>query len=312
MRILVTGAAGWIGGALVRALATEAGDTLVLTDRSAIPEPPRGAEVVIGDIADPALQERLFAAPVERAFHLAGIVSGAAEADYALGRRVNLDATLALLERCRVQHAGGGPRVRVVYASSIAAFGVPLPARIDDATAPTPTLSYGTHKRACELVIDDLARRGLVDGRALRLSGVLVRPPLANGALSGFNSDLIREPLAGRDYACPVSPEATLWVTSLDRTIANLRGLAQLDDAALGTRRTLNTPSLALSVREIVDALGRADPRAVARVRFEPDPALEPQFGRWPRDARFDRALAVGLGRDASIDAIVRRHLETA
>jgi nucleoside-diphosphate-sugar epimerase len=311
MRTLVTGAAGWIGGALARALARESRHALLLTDRSAIPDPPRDAEVVLGDIADPALQERLFAAPVERVFHLAGIVSGAAEADYTLGRRVNLDATLALLERCRVQHAAGGARVRVVYASTIAVFGVPLPARIDDATAPAPTLSYGTHKRACELVIDDLARRGLVDGCGLRLSGVLVRPPLANGALSGFNSDLIREPLAGRDYTCPVSPGATLWVTSLARTIANLLRLAEIDGDAIGARRTLNTPSLALSVGEIVAALGRADPRAAARIRFAPDPALEPQFGRWPRDARFERALSLGLELDASIDAIVRRHLES-
>jgi nucleoside-diphosphate-sugar epimerase len=311
MRILVTGAAGWIGGALVRALAREGREGLLLTDRSPIADPPRGSTVVVGDIADPTVQERLFAVPVERAFHLAGIVSGAAEADYVLGRRVNLDATLALLERCRAQHTAGGPRVRVIYASSIAVFGVPLPARIDDATAPEPTLSYGAHKRACELVIDDLARRGLVDGRGLRLSGVLVRPPLANGALSGFNSDLIREPLAGRDYACPVSPEATLWVTSLDRAIANLLRLAQVDGDAVGARRTLNTPSLALSVGEIVDALGRADPRASARVRFASDPALEPQFGRWPREARFERARALGLEADASIDAIVRRHLES-
>jgi nucleoside-diphosphate-sugar epimerase len=267
--------------------------------------------VVVGEIDDAALQARLFAAPVDRVFHFAGIVSGAAEADYALGRRVNLDATLALLERCRVQAERGHAPVRFVHTSSIAVYGVPLPARIDDDTPPAPTLSYGAHKRAAELVIDDLARRGAVDGRALRLSGVLVRPPLANGALSGFNSDLIREPLAGRAYTCPVSPAATLWVTSLDAAIGNLARMGDLDGAALGARRAFNTPSLAVSVADVVAALGRVDPGAAARVSFAPDPRIEAQFGRWPLDCAFDRALALGLERDASIDSIVRRHLET-
>src|SRR5204862_244565 len=80
---------------------------------------------------------------------------GAAGAGAVLGRRVSRDATIAVLERCRVQAAAGGPVVRFVFASSIAVFGTPLPPRIDDATAPAPTLSYGTHKRVVELLIDD-------------------------------------------------------------------------------------------------------------------------------------------------------------
>ena len=313
MRVLVTGAAGYLGSALVRALAHEARreDRLVLTDRVAPADVPRCARVELGEIDDPALHDRLFAKPVEAVFHLAGIVSGAAEADYVLGRRVNLDSTLALLERCRAQAANGHMPVRFLYASSIAVFGVPLPSRIDDDTEPRPTLSYGTHKRACELVIDDLARRGFVDGRALRFSGVLVRPPLPNGALSGFNSDLVREPLARRDYVCPVSPESTIWVTSLERAIANLLRLAAVDGAAIGPRRAVTTPSLALSVADVVAALKRFDVEASRRVTYRSDARLEAQFGRWPLDCSFERALALGLAADESIDAIIRQHVET-
>jgi nucleoside-diphosphate-sugar epimerase len=206
----------------------------------------------------------------------------------------------------------GGPVPRFIYASSIAVFGTPLPARIDDATAPHPTLSYGAHKRACELLIDDCTRRGFIDGRALRLSGVVVRPPLANGALSGFNSDLIREPLAGRDYVCPVTPGATIWIVSLRHAIANLIRLADAPASALGAQRALATPSLALSIAAIVAAMEKADRGAAARIRFDPDPTIEAQFGRWPIDCVFDRGVALGLTCDASIEEVIRTHLEPA
>ncbi len=306
-RSVVTGAGGFIGERLCRELhgsasTTHAASELIATDLANLDG---AAGAVVGDIVEPALIEKLFERPVQRVFHLAGIVSGRAEADFALGKRVNLDATLALLERCRAQAESGGPRVRFIYASSIAVFGTPLPQRIDDLTQPLPTLSYGTHKRAIELLIDDYTRRGFIDGRALRLSGVLPRPPLANGALSAFNSDLIREPLAGRAFMCPVGPDATLWLTSLASTLHNLTRLADVDPSDLGAQRAFTAPALAVRVGDIVAALGRIDPDAPARVAYAPQPALEAQFGRWPLDCAFDRAQALGLRVEANVDALL-------
>ena len=297
MRVLVTGADGFIGRALVPAL--RVGHDVIATDRHD------------GDIADPAHLDRLFEGPFDRVFHLAAIVSGAAEADFDAGRRVNLDATIGLLDRCRAQARRGGPVVRFVHASSIAVFGTPLPTRIDDATEAKPSLSYGTHKRVAELLIDDATRRGELDGRALRLSGVVVRPALPNGAHSAFNSDVIREPLAGREVECPVGADATIWVTSRRAAVANLLRLAACDGAAIGAQRAVTAPALAISVGEVVAALGRVDAAAPARVSYRPQAAIEAQFGRWPRDCAFARAHSLGLVGEASIDALIRDHLES-
>jgi D-erythronate 2-dehydrogenase len=319
-RTVVTGAAGFIGQASSAALGVSlarTGPQLWATDLQ--PQPVRADEAapgaaattwVTGDVGDPAVIAALFERPVSRIYHLAAIVSGRAEADFALGKRVNLDASIALLERCRAQAESGGPVVRFIYTSSIAVFGTPLPARFDDSTAPAPTLSYGTHKRAIELLLDDYTRRGFIDGRALRLPGVLLRPPLANGALSAFNSDLIREPLAGRIYVCPVGPDATVWMTSLRSTVRNLLALADADAASLGAQRAVTAPALALRVRDIVAALAAFDAAAPARVAYRAESAIEAQFGRWPLDCRFDRAAALGLKVEPSIDALLRDCLE--
>ena len=311
MRAVVTGANGFIGAELARALLAPGSDLaisrLVLTDRAASRfawRDPR-VEFRIGDIADPGFARSL----VENAgtvFHLAGVVSGAAEADFDLGMRVNLEGTRNVLEACRAQ---SGP-VCLVFASSIAVYGVPLPPAIDDDTPSLPTLSYGTQKLVCEQLIHDYTRKGFLEGRALRLPGIVVRPRLPNGALSAFASDIIREPLAGNDYVCPVSPAGVTWKMSAARCAANLIHASRAPARDWDARRGLLLPALAVSMAEIVDALERAAGSAVRkRVRFAPDAALERQFAGWPRELHARRALALGFRADESLDRIVADHL---
>ena len=185
MRILVTGAAGYIGSALARLLAAR-GHDVVATDQSA-PAP------LIGNIAYPQFARSLVTGEIGAVFHLASLVSGGAEQNFELGTKVNLDATRDLLEACRL----AGRRPKFLFASSIAVYsGVEV---VTDETPPRPRLSYGAQKLVCEVLIDDYTRRGYIDGRALRLPTVMVRPGSANTAVSGWASAIIREPLAGRD-----------------------------------------------------------------------------------------------------------------
>jgi len=293
MRILVTGAAGYIGSALARRLA---GHDVVTTDQS---EP----AAVLGNIAYPPFARSLVTPEIEAVFHLASLVSGGAEQSFELGTKVNLDATRDLLEACRL----AGHRPKFVFASSIAVYGGAR--HVTDDTAAAPRLSYGAQKLVCEVLIDDYTRRGFVDGRALRLPAVLVRPGGANTAVSGWSSAIIREPLAGRDYVCPVGPDTRLACISVGRAVESFLHALELPAEKIGERRTILLNGISVSAREMWDAV---KPRARGRVRFDPDPVLQKVMDGAPQSVSSTRSARLGFPASASIDEIVREYEEAA
>jgi nucleoside-diphosphate-sugar epimerase len=295
MRILVTGAAGYIGSALARALQ---GPELVTTDQAAPAH-------VIGNLAYPKFARSLITQEVGVVFHLASLVSGGAEQNFELGMKVNLDATRDLLEACRLS----GHCPKFIFASSIAVYGGALPNPVTDDTAPAPRLSYGAQKLVCEVLIDDYSRRGFVDGRALRLPTVMVRPGGANTAVSGWASALIREPLAGRDYVCPVRPDTTMACISAAKVVRAFLHARELPAAALGARRTVLLDGIPVTAREMWAAV---ESRARGRVRFEPDPTLQAVMDAVPKATRSERAASLGFPRSRDIAEIVQDYEEAS
>ena len=309
MRIAVTGAGGFIGASLVRRLLAhgrlapgEPAIEAILALDASLPDfgDPR-VEPLVGSLPDPALMEALAAGEVDCVFHLAALPGGATAADYDLGWRCNVEASVDLLKRLAAQ-----PRpARFVFASSIAVFGAPLPDRVDDATAPSPTMSYGAQKLIVEILINDMSRRGVLDGRSPRLPGIIARPRIKGGHISAYMSDILHALAAGEEFVCPVSPEATSWLMSRERCVDNLIRAATVPAAAFGLQRAFTLPALRLSMAELVSALAaRFGAEAQSRVRYAPNPAIEAQFGAYPPlDAAFAERL--GFRHDGDAGALI-------
>jgi nucleoside-diphosphate-sugar epimerase len=320
MKIVITGGAGMLGSKLARSLLEkgvlrDAGDQeqqlteLVLLDVAPPARPiddPR-VRLVTGDLTDPAVVESAIGRDTTGLFHLAAVVSGQAEADFDLGLRVNVDGTRLVLETLRRL-----PRkARLLFSSSVGIFGPPLPEVIRDDTVPTPQTSYGVQKLIGEWLVADYHRKGLVDGRCVRLPTIVVRPGPPNLAASSFASAVIREPLNGVDYACPVDRDVKAWILSPRRAVDLLIRTFELPSAAIGPLRTLTLPGIEVSVAEMVEALRRVGGDEVAnRVTYVPDEQIAAIVGTWATRFEPARATALGFTPDESIDAIIRAYLE--
>jgi D-erythronate 2-dehydrogenase len=327
VNVVITGGAGFLGARLARALLAAGSldvagggarplSRVTLIDR--VPVPPDLAAdgrvtEVRGDLAEllePVTAARNVLAGAEVIFHLAAAVSGECEADFDLGLRANLRATEALLAACRAL----GTVPLVVFASSVAVFGgsaeYPLPPVIDDFTLPTPQTSYGTQKFICEQLLADYTRKGFLDGRALRLMTVSVRPGRPNAAASGFLSGIIREPLAGQRAVWPVDPSVEAALSSPAKAVGGLLCAASSSNQAWGGRTGVNLPALTVSVAEMAAALERiAGPEVSSLIDWIPDPVVARMMAGWPARVRADRAARLGLTPDPDIDSIIRMHL---
>ncbi len=323
MRVVITGGTGFIGRMLARRIVElgrlagpsgrpEEVDEILLFDASQPSEPLSGLEdrvkVVTGDVTDRDQVGRLIDRADVSVFHLASVVSAGAELAFDLAISVNLMGGLNVLEACRA--CAGRPRL--VFASSIAVFGgTAMPESVTDATKQTPQTTYGVTKAACELLINDYTRKGYLDGRAARLPTIIIRPGRPNLAASSFASGVFREPLNGEACIVPVGPDTRMPVLGYRSVVEGFLRLHDIPGVDLGHDRAVNFPSLSATVAEMIATLERvAGGRPLGKITVEPDPAIEAIVETWPLETRFERATALGLRREESLDDIVRAYIE--
>lgn len=316
MRILITGAAGMVGRKLAARLKEDgklAGRKIAALDlHDIVPTDTFSMEdahvaIHVGDLSNGGMIEGLIAQKPDVIFHLAGIVSGEAEANFDLGYRVNFDGTRALFDAIRV--ADYTPRV--VFTSSIAVFGAPFPDVIPDDFQQTPLTSYGTQKLVGEALLSDYSRRGFFDGIGIRLPTICVRPGKPNKAASGFFSGIIREPLNGHEAILPVPRSVVHTHASPRSAVGFLIHAAGIDGAKVGPRRNLTMPGVGVTVGEQIEALERiAGSDVVKLIREEPDETIWSIVKGWPTRFEAKRARALGFTAEESFEDIVQAYIQ--
>jgi nucleoside-diphosphate-sugar epimerase len=312
MHITILGGNGFLGRKIAARLAAEGalGGTpirsLTLFDLTTAPAPPAPFPIrsLAGDLAD--LPADAIPPATSVVFHLAAVVSSAAEADYDLGRRVNLRGTDAVVDACR--RLVKPPRV--VFTSSVASFSGGQDAVVADDARQVPGNSYGAQKAAAELILADASRRGFLDAVSLRLPTVVIRPGRPNAAASSFVSAILREPLLGLRATLPVPDDFAVWICSPRRAVDWLLHAAAMDTSPLGADRGINPPGLSVTTGEMLAALDRVRPGASALVDRRPDPAVAAIVGAWPAAFAASRSPSLGFTRHEPLPELVQAFLD--
>lgn len=320
MKILITGAAGFIGQALTTALIQESPSAnIILTD---VVEPPvpttKSSSEAKGEITSLAADltskevcDNLFTSDLTHVYLLHGIMSGAAEANYDLGLRVNVDSMRFTADALR-RHTNKTP-TKVIFPSSLAVFGPSQPGDvITEDTMPQPRSSYGAEKAMVELLYNDLSRRGIIDARIVRLPTIIVRPGKPTGAASSFCSGIIREPLNGEPSDLPVPKSLQLWVSSTRTVIRNLVKAKDVPSVAFGDgTRIINLPGITVTVEQMLQALAEVGGEKASRlVEEKPDASVEKIVGSWPAVFDVSKARKLGFHDDVPLSQAVRDYIE--
>jgi len=312
MKISILGGGGFLGRKIAAKLAAEGTlggkpvTALTLFDMAAPPKPAASFPITTlgGDVVD--LPEAAIPEGTDVVFHLAAVVSAQAEADYDLGRRVNLRGTDAVIDRCR--NLAKPPRV--VFTSSVASFSASQSMTLPDNTRQIPGNSYGAQKAAAELILADASRRGFIDAMSLRLPTVIVRPGRPNKAASSFFSGIVREPLLGLDTELPVGDDFAVWVCSPRRAVDWLLHAAAMDTSKLGLDRSIDPPGISTTVAHLLQALDEVSPGASSHVKRVEDKAIAAIVSAWPPAFEALHARTLGFSPHEPVIDVIRAFVE--
>lgn len=312
MHILITGAGGFIGQILAKELLLSPEYKVTLTDIFEPPIPlgskyPENAHSMAADLS--SASSAVITTDLDAVFLFHGIMSSGAEANFKLGYEINVNATQRLLENLRETVPG----VKVIYASSEAVYGNPLPKNITESHLPTPESSYGTQKMICEMLINDYTRRGYINGLSLRFPTISVRPGKPTQAASSFISGVIREPLNGLECIIPLRDRNwSHWMCSPKTLVYNLFIALKLEKDVLPLHiRSINMPGFRVTVQDMLDALEKVGGKdKLELVKEEDDEAVKKILYSWADDYDNTLALHLGMKQDTSFVTSVRDYVE--
>lgn len=296
--ILITGAAGEIGQALVEELAQDEPDLILTLDLNELPpELARLSTHIVGSITDKSLLDRLVSEyEIDVIFHLAALLSTRAEYTPVAAHRVNVDGTLMLLELAAEQSQMRGRPVQFLYPSSIAAYGLPdldtkaAHPRVREWEWNYPSTMYGVNKLYGELLGTYFSRHYkqladqvpvMPDFRCLRYPGLVSAFTLPSGGTSDYGPEMLHAAAKGESYECFVRPDTTIPFMAMPDGVGALLKLAKAPREAL-TRTVYNVSSFSLSAEDFRQKVLAAFPEA--QITYQPLAKRQAIVDTWPMD----------------------------
>lgn len=313
--ILITGAAGEIGQALIQELAQLERNSILTLDLQQIPKSlQENVTHIEGSITDKELIERLGKEyEIDQIFHLAALLSTSAERSPVKAHQVNVGGSMLLLELAAQQAEAHGKRVQFIFPSSKAIYGMPdlmtkaAHPRVGEDEWISPTTMYGCNKVYVEMLGTYYSRHykqladaepTMLDFRALRFPGLISAHTVPTGGTSDYGPEMLHAAAKGKAYACFVRSDTTIAFMAMPDAVKALLGLANAPVEKL-SRTVFNVTSFSLSAEEFRQQVLRAFPDA--QISFVPDEKRQQIVDSWPMDiddgaARSDWGWAPDYG----------------
>jgi threonine 3-dehydrogenase len=295
--VLVTGACGEIGQALVQELAKRGGSRVVTADIAPLPEAIRSsvAEHVQGDLFYKI--KTFYDYDFDVIFHLAASLSSKAEVATEEAHRINVEGTMQLLMLAAYRSEKYGKAVKFLFPSSIAAYGMSAQekrsaGRVREDEFNAPHTMYGCNKLYCEKLGMYYSRYCgqhhldpnppmMLDFRALRFPGLISAMTLPSGGTSDYGPEMLHAAAQGKSYACFVREDTKISFMAMPDAIQSLLALTEAPRESLH-RAVYNVAAFALTAGEFRDRAVKAFPQA--RISFEPNPRRQGIVDSWPAD----------------------------
>jgi threonine 3-dehydrogenase len=294
--ILITGAAGEIGQALIESLAASGQNHILSLDLQPMPPSQAGLSTHIqGDLLDNNLFARLVTEyDFDMIFHLAALLSTRSEFSPELAHQVNVNGTLSLLQMAAEQSQRRGEPVRFIFPSSIAIYGLPdLETKARDFFVREwdwnyPTTMYGCNKLYCEMLgvyfsnnYQQLARSRptMLDFRSIRFPGLISAFTVPSGGTSDYGPEMLHAAAQGKPYSCFVREDSVIPFMAMPDAVTSLLQLAEAERSAL-RRQVYNVTSFSLTAVQFRDEVRKAFPDA--DISFAPDTQRQGIVDSWP------------------------------
>jgi threonine 3-dehydrogenase len=295
--VLVTGACGEIGQALVQELSKRGGFRIVTADIAPLPEAISSsvAEHVQGDLVYKI--KTFYDYDFDIIFHLAASLSSKAEVATEEAHRINVEGTMQLLMLAAHRSERYEKSVKFLFPSSIAAYGMSLEEkrtarRVQEDEYNAPHTMYGCNKLYCEKLGMYYSRYHgqhhldptppvMLDFRALRFPGLISATTLPSGGTSDYGPEMLHAAAQGKPYACFVRGDTKISFMAMPDAIKSLLALTEAPRKSL-RRVVYNVGAFALTAGEFRDRAVKAFPGA--RISFDPNPRRQGIVDSWPED----------------------------